>query len=220
MSPCALHLTGYGPSVYTWSVRLALAETGAAYRFTDVDPFTDQGQTALAGLHPFGRVPVLDHGGFRIWETAAILDYVDATFGGGRMTPEAPAARARMRQVISIVDAYGYWPMVRQVCSQVVFAPMEGAVPDTADIERGLARAAPVLAALDQIAAEGLVLAPGAMSLADVHLLPMVDYFALAPQGRAALGRTRALEHWYARLCARGTVQATRPVLVNNEGGS
>lgn len=209
----ALHLTGYGPSVYTWAARLALAEAGAAHEFTDADPFTADGQAALAGLHPFGRVPVLEHGGFRLWETAAILDYVDAALAGGRLTPAEPMARARMRQVIGIVDAYGYWPLVRQVFAHGVFRPLEGGAGDADEIAEGLTRAAPVLSVLDEIAAEGLVLVPGRITLADCHLLPMLDYFARAPQGRQALDRYPALRDWVGAASSRDTVRATRPRL-------
>nr|WP_309501826.1 glutathione S-transferase family protein [uncultured Roseovarius sp.] len=208
-----LRLTGYGPSVYTWAARLALAEAGAAFDLVDVDPFTEAGQAQLIPLHPFGRVPVLEHGAFRLWETAAILDYVDAEFAGGQMTPGTARPRARMRQVIGIVDAYGYWPLVRQVFAQRVFGPLQGEAADEAEIAAGLDRAGPVLTALEAIAAEGLVLNPGRVTLADCHLLPMLAYFAQAPDGAETLGAYPALGAWYAAMEARRTVRDTMPAL-------
>ncbi|QIE44113.1 glutathione S-transferase family protein [Pseudohalocynthiibacter aestuariivivens] len=211
--PDALRLTGYGPSVYTWGVRLALAELGADYTYVEVDPFAEDGRADLTPLNPFGRVPVLAHGDFTIWETAAILDYIDAEIAGGRMTPVAPQARARMRQVIGIVDAYGYWPMVRQVFANRVFRELDGAPVDEAEIAAGTEHAAPVLTALEAIAAEGLVLDAVRVTLADCHLVPMLTYFAKAPEGALALKRCPALGTWLAAMHARPTISNTMPDL-------
>ncbi|MBZ8119650.1 glutathione S-transferase family protein [Roseovarius sp. LXJ103] len=205
-----LRLTGYRHSVYTWSARLALTEAGAAFDVVDLDPFTAEGLAALIPLQPFGRVPVLEHGSFRLWETAAILDYVNAELAGGRMTPEAPRALARMRQVIGLVDAYGYWPLVRQVFSHGFYAGNEG---DLAQVDKGLKAAEAVLDALEEIAAEGLVLRPEVICLASCHLLPMLEYFAHVPEGSAALRRRRALTRWYEAAGARDATTRTRPDL-------
>ena len=43
--------------------------------------------------HPFGRVPVLQHGNFWLYETAAIGGYVSDAFDGPRLEP----ADARQR---------------------------------------------------------------------------------------------------------------------------
>ena len=59
-----------------------------------------------------------------------------------------------MDQIIGIVDSYGYWPMVRQVFSHRVFRPPLGQPADEAEVERGLAGAAKVLAALEALASE------------------------------------------------------------------
>src|SRR6478752_2434516 len=59
-------------------------------------------------LHPFGRVPILDHGDFRLYETQAILRYVD-TLGSATapsLQPRDARAAARMNQIIGIVDWY------------------------------------------------------------------------------------------------------------------
>ena len=100
-----LHLTGFADSVYTRAVRICLAEKGVSYEYVEVNPFSEEGQTALAGQHPFGRVPVLRHAGFELYETVAILGYLDEVFEGPKLIPDDAKARARMRQVMSITDA-------------------------------------------------------------------------------------------------------------------
>ena len=70
---------------------------------------------------------------------------------GPALQPGAPRALARMDQIIGVVDSYGYWPMVRQVFSHRVFRPRAGRPADEAEVARGLAGAAKVLAALEAL---------------------------------------------------------------------
>lgn len=186
-------LHGYRYSVYTRAARLALVETGVAHDIAEVDPFTDNSMNP----HPFNRVPTLIHGDFTVYETAAITRYVDDVWGGGALTPTNPKARARMVQVLGMIDAYAYWPLVRQVFSHRVFRPMEGDSPDEAEIAQGLAAARPVLAALEAVAVEGRVLDGGTFTLADCHLAPMMDYFTMAPEGAEALAGYATLTAWW-----------------------
>ena len=58
------------------AVLAALEEKGADYRLAAVPP----GGMKVAphiGRHPFGRVPVLEHDDFSLYETQAILRYLD-----------------------------------------------------------------------------------------------------------------------------------------------
>src|SRR5687768_4932432 len=111
-----VQLRGWRYSVYTRIARLALLSKGVEHETIEVDPFAGLPDGYLT-LHPFGRVPVLSHGAFRLFETGAITRYVDRAFEGRPLQPDSPAALARMDQVISVIDAYAYWPMVRQVSS-------------------------------------------------------------------------------------------------------
>ena len=203
-------LYGFAPSVYTRAARLVLAEKGLDYALAEVNPFDPAPDPACRALHPFARVPVLDHDGFVLYETAAIARYLD-TLPGPRLTPADARAEARMAQVIALTDAYAYWPLVRQVFAHRVFRPLEGLDPDEDEIAAGLAAAAPVLRALETIAAEGLVLSGDGVTLADCHLAPMIDAFAAAPEGADALARHGALCGWWAAMAARASMAATDP---------
>jgi glutathione S-transferase len=112
-----------------------------------------------------------------------------------------------MDQVIAIVDSYGYWPMVRQVFSQRIFRPRLGQPADSAEVERGLAASARVLAALEPLVADG------GPTLADLHLGAMMACFTLAPEGAALLQRHGRLAAWWTGLSARPGFAATDPGL-------
>lgn len=108
-----LMLYGLSRSVYTRIARLALEEKGVDYCLEEVEIFGPQGVPNDHLLrHPFGRIPVLKHRDFLLYETAAITRYVDESFPGLPLQPAEVLARARMAQIIGILDSYAYRPMV------------------------------------------------------------------------------------------------------------
>jgi glutathione S-transferase len=205
-----VHLHGYRYSAYTRIARLALLLKDVEHRTVEVDPFAELPEAYLA-LHPFGRVPVLTHGAFTLFETSAITRYVDRAFAGRRLQAEGAAALARMDQVISVVDAYAYRPMVRQVASHGFFRPFFGEKSSREEIDAGLEASAKVLSFLDAVAGEGLVLNGNDLTLADCHLAPMIDYFVRAEQGKTALASHRALQGWWDRISVLDVLKATDP---------
>src|SRR5215472_9989752 len=135
----SLVLHGYHYSVYNRIARLALVEKGVPYQQVEVNPFAPDVPAAYLALHPFGRVPTLVHDGFALYETQAITRYIDRAFAGPSLQPAGPKALARMDQIIAVVDAYAYWPLVRQVFSHAVFGPRLGRPTNRDEIARGLA---------------------------------------------------------------------------------
>lgn len=214
-----IEIFGYRFSVYTRVVTLGLAELRLPFDYHEVDPFQPVAPPALAGLHPFGRVPILRHRGHRIYETAAITRYLDAQFPGTGLIPDTALAAARMQQVMGIVDSYGYAALVRQVFTNVVFRPLEGVAVRPDELQAGLLASRKVLAALEEVAQEGLVLNAAGPSLADIHLFPMIDYFRLAPEGASLLGDHPALMTWWGRFALRPSAVQTRPDLMTLAAG-
>jgi glutathione S-transferase len=209
----ALTLFGYRHSVYTRVVRLVLHEKRLRATLVEVDPFADPLPEGYLDLHPFGRVPVLSHGPFTLYETAPICRYLDEALPGPPLQPEDARDRARMAQVVAMVDAYTYWPLVRQVYAHAVFRPAAGRAGDPAVLAKGLAAAPRLLAALESVAAEGRVLNGQPPTLADLHLAPMIAAFAAAAEGAALLGGFPALAGWWRWMAARPAMAATDPGL-------
>lgn len=203
-------LFGLERSVYTRIARLALEEKGVPYSLQEVEIFGPEG---VPGDHlkrqPFGRIPVLQHGSFAIYETSAISRYVDDAFRGAPLRPSGVEQRARMNQVIGILDSYAYHPMVWGVFVQRVSVPLEGGLPDESLIATSLEAACISLTALEALMGEAGFLAGESVSLADLHAFPMLRYFCLAPEGLAALERHEHLYHWYQAMLARPSVTGT-----------
>jgi glutathione S-transferase len=70
---------GVPGSPYVRSALLGFHEKQAPYRLQALAEGIHAARTEEhMQRHPFARVPVLDHGDFRLYETQAILRYVDA----------------------------------------------------------------------------------------------------------------------------------------------
>src|SRR5947209_16126169 len=93
---------GFPRSTYVHIVRLVLTHKEVPYTFRDLEP--EMGSAAHLALHPFNRVPILQHGEFTLYETSAIAAYVDEAFAGPALQPKEARARGRMNQWISAVN--------------------------------------------------------------------------------------------------------------------
>lgn len=206
-------LRGFHFSVYNRIALVALYEKGVSYETEEIDPFADDVPEHYMQRQPFGRVPVLSHGTFDVYETSAINRYIDAAFDGPRLVPLEVESLTRLAQVVSIVDSYGYRPMVRQIFAHRVFRPALGEESDESVIESGLEASRPVLQALNKLAAEAGVLDRRTFTLADCHLAPMIAYFVQAPEGEAALREYTDLSAWWAWASQRASVVETDPGL-------
>jgi glutathione S-transferase len=208
-----VQLHGYQYSVYAWIARLAMHEKGISCEWVEVNPFAKDVSTDYLAMHPFGRVPTLVNGDFVLFETSAITRYVDEAFQGPPLQPVNPEDRGRVSQIISVIDSYAYWPLVRQVFSHGVFRPRLGRPADPIEYQRGLEAAPLVLRALDRLASGGGFLVADSLSLADIHLAPMVAYFTSDPSGETLLKQHDRLSAWWSVMSLQKHFVATKPVL-------
>lgn len=203
-------LFGLSRSVYTRIARLTLEEKSVPYLLEEVEIFGPDGVPASHfERHPFGKIPVLRHGELSLYETAAICRYVDEAFDGPGLQPAAVLGRARMTQIIGLLDSYAYRPMVWGVFVQRVRLPLSGSTTDEALVSASLVQSRLALRALASLVGDTPFLAGAEISLADLHAYPMLRYFALAPEGAAAIDEHRALAEWLARMAVRQSVVRT-----------
>ncbi|WP_299816983.1 glutathione S-transferase family protein [uncultured Roseibium sp.] len=204
-----IDLFGAEYSVYVRAVRLALEEKGVAYVLHPVDVFGPEGPPpGYLDLHPFGRIPALKQDGFTLYETTAILRYVDEAFDGPPLQPETPVERARMTQIQSILDAYAYRTLVWEIYVERVVKPREGGAPDEVRISSALGPARRIVSALEALASPGPFLLGDHPTLADCHAAPMLDLFQKAEEGAMLLKAAPRLTAWLERVRARDSFQA------------
>ena len=201
---------GAAYSVYVRAVRLALAEKGVPYRLEEIDIFAEGGPPpGYLERHPFARIPAFEHDGFRLHETTAISLYVDEAFEGPPLMPEDPKARARVHQLLGILDNYAYRTLIWEVFVERVQVAQSGGTPDEAKIAAALVRARTCLAALESPIGEAPWLAGARVSLADLRAFPMFDLFRKAPEGARLLEDYPGLARWFGSMAHRPSVMAT-----------
>lgn len=206
--------TIYGPalSTYTRTVRMALEEKGAAYRLDEIDIFSG-GHRAPEHTqrHPFGLVPAFEHDGFTIYETSAITRYIDEAFPGASLQPGTARQRARMNQVIGVLDSYAYPAIITRLVIQRLVVPMTGGTADEKLIEDTLPRVKQCLAAFDALNGGAPFIAGEALSLADLFLGPVFAYLTATPESEPLLAPHAGLRRWWESFSARKTMQKTAP---------
>jgi glutathione S-transferase len=202
----------YGPagSTYVWSARLALAEKGVAHDLIDV-PFDDQRKEPHLSRQPFAKVPAFEHDGFQLYETQAILRYIDEGFPASPLQPTDLHQFSRMNQIIGIIDAYGWPSIAAGILVNRVLAPRFGWPVDEAAVEKALPRARLVLAEIARLQGEQPFLAGERISLADLIAVPLLYFFSLVPDGKAPFADHPSLLAWIRRMEQRQSFQVTKP---------
>jgi|SRR5580704_3000962 glutathione S-transferase len=201
---------GMAGSTYVWSVRLALAEKGVAHEFVDM-PFGAHREAPHLSRHPFAKVPAFEHDGFALYETQAILRYVDERFESAPLQPLDVHEFSRMNQIIGIVDAYAWPSIAAGVLFNRVLAPRLGVPVDEAAVSAALPQARLCLKEIERLMGEGQFLAGERISLADLMLIPLLSYFRRVAEGETALAEHPALSDWIKRIETRQSFQVTKP---------
>lgn len=212
--PMALPLLyGANYSVYVRIARIVFAEKEVAYEQEQVDIFSDsESNSRYRMIHPFGKIPALDHDGFLLFETSAITRYIDEGFSGPCLQPADAKRRARMNQVIGIADSYLYQELVWGIYVEGVEKPARGEARDHGRFSKALSLAPRYLEVMDAFAAQAHWMAGADISLADLHLVPIFAYFLKAEQGQQLLQQRPALSAWWDRVSSRPSVKSTDPV--------
>jgi glutathione S-transferase len=207
----------YGPnySTYARSARLALEEKGVPYRLEEVDLMQGAASSPEhVRRHPFAKVPAFEHDGFPLYETAAIERYVDESFPGPKLQPEDAKRRARMTQIVSIIDSYAYGALIGKCVWQRIVMPIMGQKTDESVIAEAMPRIECSMEALEGLAdpAGPYLCGPG-VSLADLHVAPVMAYFSQTPEGKALLAKSPKLARWWQEMSARPSMAKTQPKL-------
>lgn len=99
------------PKLYMFSISpscqrvfATFANKGVAYDTVEVDISQAKRPEAFEKISPFGKVPVLEHNGRLVLESANIVQYIDDVWPEPPMMPADPAGRAYARQWIQYAD--------------------------------------------------------------------------------------------------------------------
>ena len=159
-------------------------------------------------LQPFGRLPAIEHGDFKLYEAQAIGRYIDRVFDGPSLTPSDPRQAARMDQVMNIVDWYVMPSISGGIGFNRVVKPRFGMPVDEEAVANALPVARTCVAALEEILGANSYFAGDAVSLADLFAYGHFEFFVQTPEGADMLAGSPLLG-WMERMSVRPSVQNT-----------
>ena len=203
-------LWGFDASIYVRTVKMVFAEKGfTQFKQVPLNILVGEQRTPEhLERHPFGKIPVLDHGGMRILETPAITRYLNDVLPGRSLVPASPQDRARMDMTIGIVGSYGYSALGHGIAGYHLFPDYVGGksvAKRNAGIENG--RKAIKLAMETKGASRFIA---GDLSLADLFLAPLAFYVSLTPD-KDVVFDVDGFAGWWATVQALPSFTKTQP---------
>jgi glutathione S-transferase len=212
----SINVYGIPGSPFLRSVEIALNEKGVDYQFHPLTPGQHKEPEHLA-RHPFGRVPTFEHDGFGIYETQAIIRYVDDVFPDPPLTPGNAQQRSRMNQVIGIIEWYFFPKAAAPIAFNRIIGPkLLGLPSDEAAITEAMPMARTCFDVLDGILGDQPYFGGDRVSIADIMLAAQLDLLSETGEGRELITGTR-LEAWLKRMVARPSFAATQPPAILRE---
>ncbi len=184
----------------SWSLRgwLAVKQSGLPYRETVVSMYDDawperRMQADLVVSN--GKIPTLWDDDIPVWDSLAIVDYLNEATGDSRFWPQERAARAFARSIAAEMHS-GYVPL-RKACPMNVRKVFPAQTPSAAVLEN-LARITALWAeARTRFGAEGPYLF-GSFGAADILFAPVVfriQGYSLPVEGIARAYVETMLDH-------------------------
>jgi len=170
-------------STCTRKVLCTLAEKGVAPDMVVVD-FT-KGEHKLAdhmSLQPFGKLPAIVDDGFVLYESRAIVRYLDEKLPGAKLHGADLKTRALVDQWSSVEQSH-FTPAAMKIISAALLAPMFGKPIDEAKVAEGKAELKPALEILDRALAKTKFVAGDSFTLADIGFMPYIEYVYAAKHG-------------------------------------
>lgn len=202
-----MKIFGHPISTCTRKVLTTLAEKQAKFELVTIDLSTSaQKNPDFMTRQPFGQIPALEDGDFRLYESRAIARYLDEVLPGQALTPKEPRARAVMEQWISI-ETSNFTPYAMAYIYQYVFGPRRGQKPDLAKIEEAKPKLEKCLAILDTQLAQGPHLIGDPFTLADIFYMPYFEYVMTTPAKELIDARSQVTA-WWKRVSERASWKA------------
>lgn len=198
---------GLNGSPFMRSVEITLQEKSTPYRLELIAPAASK-EPAYMARQPFGKIPAFQHGDFQLYETQAIVRYIDQVVPAPALVPSDAQLAARMNQIIGINDWY-FFPLVsRSIVFQRLVAPALGIPVDEAAVAAAIPEGRRCIGELERLLGEQQFLAGPQLSLADIIIAPNLEQFGATPEGASMLAGTR-LSAWLARMQQRPSMAKT-----------
>lgn len=197
-----IKIYGVPPSTFTRAVRMGCHEKGIDYELVPTRP------GEVRALNPFGKIPAITHGDTVLYESAAILRYLDRTFPGPKLWPLDNDRAALVDQwVAATSDSV-------QNSAQLFFLMRLNIVPLAEPVaQQCLARAREIIPAFDRQLAQNRFLAGNELTAADLLFAPIFAYFPMVPELKELADSLPNCRRWMEEIASRPSFAATDPAL-------
>ena len=191
----------------SWRVRWALLLKKIAYVSVLVDVELGEQHTVLAPKNPMHQVPTLElDDGQLLTESVAIIEWLDETYPEPPLLPKDPLERARVRELVQIINA-GVQPLQNTIVRKAISTEPEAQRAWVCRwIERGLRAYEAHVGRYS-----GRFSVGDRVSMADLYLVPQVRNAKRHDADIAACPRVRAI---YEACMELPEVRATDPEVV------
>lgn len=154
------------PSVYGRKVLSVLEEKGLDYEIEKMSFKTqDHLKEEYLKINPNGEIPALDDNGFIVYESTAIIEYLEDEYPEPRLMPEDSEGRARVRMIEDYCDLHVY-PLIQKIFVDKVLHQKDPEEETVKKLKEGFTRLAAYLGSQQYISGE--------FSLADCAVMPAV----------------------------------------------
>ncbi len=197
-----LKIWGRLTSVNVQKVVWCADELGLAYERIDAGgKFGIVGTPAYRALNPNGLVPAIEHDGFVLWESNAIIRYLAAYFGEGTLWPKDIHVRADADRWMDW-QAVSLNPSIGPAFIQLIRTAPENR--DATIIEKARIETAQKLAVLDAHLATREFVTGASFTMGDIPLACSVDRWYKLPLAHETHTHVK---RWYAAASARKAAQ-------------
>ena len=200
-------------SPFAWRVWLALEHKKIPYEMKTISFSSGElEKPEFLAVNPRHKVPVIVDDGFALYESNAIVEYLEEKYSSGeRLFPADTQQRALVRRLIQEADLY-LSPSMRLMIEEIFFKPQDQW--DSAKIDRGAKAFTDELVTWEQ-AGMGLFMVGDALSAADFAVYPVVALALRLEKKKRDLSIRRMfgrkLSGWMQNITEQPVIRATWP---------
>ena len=201
-----LRLHSHPLSTFSRRVRIALLEKKIPHEIVEVDMAAKQHRSPeYLKLNPYGRVPTLEEDGFVLYESTAILEYLELTRPDEPLLPPDPRGRALAAMHVKLCDIQ----VARQTSTIIFpkrFLPRErwdekAMAQAKAEIEKHFEILEPQLGSKQWLVSDRY-------GMVEVCYTPLVQFLGLME-----ITPPPAVAAWVERMLSRDSAQQTKPAV-------
>jgi glutathione S-transferase len=206
----SIRIYGVPPSTFTRAVRMGCHEKGIDYELVPTFPGT------VEPYNPFRKIPAMQHGELTLFESAAILRYLDNAFPGPKLWPSGVREAALVDQWVAATCDSLTSTAQRYMAARFNFLPVPAEMR-----EKYLDQTRAVMPVFDRQLAKTRYLAGDSLTAADLVASPAFFYFPEIAELKAILEPLGNCRRWMMDISARPSFVATdtppemRPKLAN-----